>query len=293
MAIQLRDRLPDAASERRDRRLASEIGRHARLELAFGCRNGRTVVTHAYAEPPFQVGRGFDIDGALYLIIVCSGPGIFAGDHLRQAISVERGARVVLVSQSALQVHPSDAEEPARLHHTYVIDDDGELQCHWDPLIPFADARVAERFDLQLSSGSRLYWSDALMSGRCGRGEAWRFRELVHELRLTVGRTLQYLERYRIAPDERRVDRPWIAADHHYLGTSLAHHDATTAEVAERVHRRLAAIDGVQAGVDLVTPHLLVGRLLSEGGPAFGRARGMFREMVLDAVFGNRFVARR
>ena len=43
-------------------------------------------------------------------------------------------------------------------------------------MIPFAGARLEQRFDL---AGRRrpaaLYWSDALMSGRVSRGEAWRF----------------------------------------------------------------------------------------------------------------------
>ena len=43
----------------RDERSLSVVGRHARLELAFGYRNGRTVLAEAYAEPPFRVGRCF------------------------------------------------------------------------------------------------------------------------------------------------------------------------------------------------------------------------------------------
>src|SRR5207248_2458757 len=110
-------RLPDA-------RVPSQIGREARLELAFERRGGRTVLAHAYAEPPFRIGHGFDVDGALYLIIVCAGPGIFAGDHLSQQISVGRGARVLLASQSALQVRPSAAARPASIDHDYHVAED-------------------------------------------------------------------------------------------------------------------------------------------------------------------------
>ena len=62
----------------RDIRSACDVGRRARLELVFECRRGRTVLAHAYAEPPYRVGRSFDLDGALYVIVVCAGPGIFA-----------------------------------------------------------------------------------------------------------------------------------------------------------------------------------------------------------------------
>ena len=78
-----------AAVTRRDRRAAAAIGRHARLELVFGYRRGRTVLTRAYAEPPFKIGRPVDAGGAAALILVCAAPGVFPGDELRQTVRVE------------------------------------------------------------------------------------------------------------------------------------------------------------------------------------------------------------
>lgn len=289
MRARVSNQLPNA-----DHRSASVIGRHARLELAFRRRRGRTVLAHAYAEPPFRIGRSFDIDGALYLMLVCASPGVFAGDDLRQSVTVERGARVLLASQSALQVHPGRTAEAGRMHQEYTVDDEGELHCHWDPIIPFADARVVQRFDLRLSKSSRLYWSDALMSGRCGRGEAWKFSGLAHELRLSIGGALQYLERYNLRPGDRQAERPWAADDANYMGTSLVYHSAVTSLFVEGVRRRLDAIEHLRAGLDQVESHLVVGRLLARNGPPFARGRGAFRDAVLGAVFERpTLVARR
>ena len=69
-------------------------------------------MAHAYAEPPFRVGRAFELADAAYVIIVCSGPGVFAGDLLTQSVVVHQGARVVLTSQSALQIHPAPGPGP-------------------------------------------------------------------------------------------------------------------------------------------------------------------------------------
>jgi urease accessory protein len=175
--------------------MGAAIGRDARLELVFERRRGRTVIAHAYSEPPYRIGQSFAIDDAAYVIIVCAGPGVFGGDRLRQSIRVGPGARVVLTSQSALQVHPGLQEvgiaelqggvlcNPAILpscnfavvRHDYDVEDEGELHCHWDPVIPFADAALVQQFALALLIRAALYWSDALMSGRASRGEAWRF----------------------------------------------------------------------------------------------------------------------
>src|SRR6266508_7028707 len=125
MPMPIRNRLPDDPITRLpDSRCAAAIGRTARMELVFGARNGRTFVAHSYAEPPFRIGRSFDIDGAAYVILVCSGPGIFAGDALQLSIRVGSGARVVLTSQSALQVHPSATVSPAAIRHHYVVEDE-------------------------------------------------------------------------------------------------------------------------------------------------------------------------
>jgi urease accessory protein len=292
-------RLPDSRS-------AESIGRAARLELVFERRGERTVLTHSYAEPPYRIGRTFDLDGAAYVILVCSGPGVFGGDTLRQSIHVGRGARVVLTSQSALQVHPGlpallpsslpallPSSLPALLHHSYVVEADAELHCHWDPVIPFAGARLQQRFDLQIAESSRLLWGDAVMAGRVSRGEAWQFHSLAHELRLRVGPTLAYLERYTLVPGDRAIERPWMCGAAPYLATALVHHARATSETADALHRQVAGLGGVRGAVDFIAPRLLLARFLAENGAPFGRARASYRTLALRSMFGGTELAGR
>jgi len=273
-----------------DARTVASVGRSARLELSFGVRAGRTVLDHAYAEPPFRIGRAFDLHGAAYVIIVCSGPGVFAGDVLRQTVHVARGARVVLTSQAALQIHPSPVlprRDCAIVQCQYAVEPDGELHCHWDPVIPFAHARVDQRFDIRIADGGRLYWSDALMAGRNSRGEAWQFESLAHELALRADGVLIYLERYRLRPRSRTVVVPWAADAARYVGTSLVYHPGASIDVAERWHQSTrhchAAVD---AAVDLVAPGLIVARVTSADGAPFARFRASYRASALEDIFG-------
>jgi urease accessory protein UreH len=251
----------------------------------FERRGCQTVLAHSYAEPPFRIGSVLTLDGAAYVILVCSGPGIFAGDTLNCTLRVGRGAQVVLTSQSALQVHPSPAPAPARVVHEYDVEEGGELYAHWDPVIPFAEARLDQRFDLRIAAGSRLYWSDALMSGRSARGEAWKFREVGHELRLNVASTLAYLERYRLAPDSRPIVRPWAAGAAQYLATALMHDARAREDRAETLHRQLERLPDVQGAVDAIEPTLIAGRLTAAAGPAFAAARLRLRQWALELIF--------
>ena len=257
----------------RDERVPSVVGRHARLDLAFLYRKGRTVLAHAYAEPPYRVGRWFAEGDGLHMILTSSAPGAFGQDHLQQIVRVGSGARVRLTSQSALQVHPSPDGATAHLRGSYHVEDGAQLHCHWHPLIPFAGAGIDQRIDIDIAGGGYLYWSDALMSGRHARGERWRLASLAHELAVSRDGSLEYLERYRIEPRELAVSRPWAAGDASYLGTTLMTGRPIEPRVVERLHLELGRLGGVRAAADRLDDRVLLVRLLSGSGAAFHEAR--------------------
>jgi urease accessory protein len=266
-----------------DRRAAGQIGRHARLELVFAERGGRTVLAHAYAEPPYRVVPGFDHPFGLHVIVASSAPGVFGGDALEQSVIVEAGARVLLTSQSATQLHPDRAGRPAGLRGRYIVGDGGSLRCDWDPLIPFAGAALTHQIAIELAGEARLMWMDATMTGRAGRGERWRMASLEHELRLVHDGRLEYLERYAIRPEgsaragSHTLTLPWIAGNADYFGTAIVGGADHPRELAERLHLELAAAGEVEAAADALSDWLVVVRMLSASGTAFHRARALLR----------------
>ena len=262
-----------AEARRRDERPRAVVGRHARVDLDFRYRNGRTVLAEAYVEPPFRVGRWFADGDGIHMILASSAPGAFGHDRLQQSVHVGCGARVRLTSQSAIQVHPSPDGATARLRSVYRVDDDAQLHCDWHPVIPFAEARLDQRIRIDIAGGGCLYWSDALMSGRQARGERWRFASLAHEIAVSRDGSLEYLERYRIQPGEVDVSRPWAAGEASYLGTTLMSGRPIEADAAARLHEELGGFGGVRAAADFLDERLLLVRLLSKDGPAFHDAR--------------------
>jgi len=219
------------------------------------------------------VGACFEERDGLHMIMASSAPGMFGGDCLDQHIDVGPGARVRLTSQSAIQVHASPDGDSARLRSVYDVAGDGELRCQWDPLIPFADARLEQQIAVRLSPEACLEWSDALMSGREARGERWSFGSIEHELRVSRCNRLEYLERYGIAPADGRVAGPWVAGGASYFGTTLLSGWERKAEEIETLHRTLAAIEGIQAAADLLDHRLLLVRIAAASGRAFREAR--------------------
>jgi len=274
-----------------DRRSPGQVGRDARLELVFAVRGGKTVLAHAYAEPPFRVLPGFDRPFGLHVIIASSAPGVFGADALDQSVIVESGARVLLTSQSAMQVHPHPCGRPARLRGRYVVKDGGALHCDWDLLIPFAGAALDHQVTIDLAGEARLTWMDATMAGRAGRGERWQMSSLVHELRLVHDGRLEYLERYAIRPDgpaeagrhvatagRHGLTATWIAGQADYFGTAIVKGVGPARAVAEQLHFELAAVADVEAAADALSDSLVVVRMLSASGAAFHRARDLVRQ---------------
>jgi len=236
------------------------------------------VLAEAYAEPPFRVGRWFAEGDGLHMIMTSSAPGVFGHDRLQQVVRVGSGARVRLSSQSALQVHPSPDGAPAVFQSSYHVADGAHLHCHWDPLIPFTDARLDQRIELNIVGGGYLYWSDALMSGRHARGERWTFASLTHEIAVSRDGSLEYLERYRIQREELLASRSWAAGDASYLGTTLMTGRLIEPDVAERLHIELGRLSGVRAAADRIHERVLLVRLLSASGPSFHEARHRIRD---------------
>ena len=265
-----RQRLPTL-----DRRAVAEVGRRARLELVFSRRRGRTVLTHGYAEPPFRLGALLpDSDGAR-MILAWSAPGVFDGDALEQQVHVERSASVSLTSQSALQAHPSPGRAIARMHTIVDVEEGAALRCEWDPLIPFPGARISQRYDVRLAPSAALFWSDAFMSGREGRGERWEFGTLEHELAVSCGASLAYLERYHLEPRTQPLTAPWVASDSCYFGTVLS--SGRVLQAPDRLQRELSSFDGLRAAVDTLDPGLTLVRLMATRGTPFHEARALVR----------------
>jgi len=268
---------------RRDFRDAAAVGRRARLELEFEVRGGRTIIAHAYAEPPYRV-RAFDMAGTAYVIVVCSGPGVFPGDSLEQVVHVGRGARAVLTSQAALQVHPGNGP-PATIGHEYRVAPEGELHCHWDPMIPFTAASVSQRLCIDADAGARLYWSDAMMAGRLGRGEAWRFAEVAHDLQLRIGGELKYLERFRLDPRRHPLAAPWVAGGAGYFSTTLVKHPDARADTAGAFHRDLQEMSSGLAAVDALEDGLIAARVAASNGAVFAAVRRSLRHAIAESLF--------
>ncbi len=265
-----------------DRRGASAVGRHARLEMTFERRAGRTVLVRSYAEPPLRVGGCFDVGDYVHVMLATTAPGVFGGDRFKQIVHVGPGACVRLTSQSSQQVHPSVSGAPAVVRTAFLVEPGGRLDCRWHPVIPFAGSHLDQAVEIRLAEGARLAWSDAFTAGRTARGERWAFRTLAHELKVWRGEILEYLERCRIVPDAADPARMFAGSDWVLFGTVLRCGVPEAPECLERLHHVLIALPGISAGVDGLSVGSTLVRLAGGSPPPFHHARRLVEAALLD-----------
>lgn len=94
------------------------------------------------------------------------GPGLLAGDRYRVEIHVGKGARAVVLHQSAGRVHRMAPGRKASQHVRILVEEDGELEYYPGLGIPYPDAEIHQRTEVLLSPGSRFGWFEIWTTGR-------------------------------------------------------------------------------------------------------------------------------
>ena len=256
----------------------AEVGRRGRFEIAFGFRQGRTIIRHSYCEVPFKITRLLDTGTpeVAHLILMQCTAGLFSGDDLECTICVESGAHVVLTQQSATKIHPpgnSQNGRAARQDMRIYVESGASLAFELEPIIPFAGSRYRQRTRIEVEPGGRLVYWEGLMAGRIGKDEAWKFAEYSSEIKFLADHKLCYLERYSLGSAEPPLSA-WIMKNAGYVGTGLCFRE-NAKDLIEPLHDAMP-----QAGVDLPCPNLSVVRVIEESGPRFHEYRKVFRRIV-------------
>jgi urease accessory protein len=240
----------------------ADVGRRGRMDLSFVLQDGRTILQNSYCEVPFKITRLLNPDSSLaHLILMQCTAGLFGGDDVECSIRVGSGARVRITQQSATRIHPSPLDRPALQRIHVIVEDGAELQLFLEPLIPFANSRLKQRTHLEVGPEGRLWFWEGFMTGRVGRGETWQFRELESETKLTSDGRLLYLDRFRLPLEH--IQSTWTMREGTHMGTALcAGIDAI--RVKNSLHHALPG-----AGVDAISDHLALARIIASSGPEF------------------------
>ncbi len=264
------------------------VGKRGRLDLAFAPVGRTTRLVHGFATAPFVVPRALSVDPSWpemavgYLVMVTG--GIVQGDRLAVRVELRPGAAVHLTTQAATRVYRA-ARNCAIQTIELTVDDDAYLEYWPDPLIPFADARFAQRALLRVGPRATILAREVLVGGRIARGERFQFQlYLAQTIAESLAGQLLFRDALRLAPSEAPLARAGALADFAVLGTVyLLGPHACWDELVETLDGALRSATDVLAGVTL---------LPAEAG-VLARVLGHQTTPVLAALEGIRARARR
>lgn len=142
-----------------------------------------SVVTRAFATSPLRWLMPRNHGHAAWVFSSTFGGGLVDGDAVDVRVDVGDGAALLISTQASTKVYRSPVSG-VRSHLRARVADGGCLVLVPDPLVPFANARSAQRLEFDLAPEATLVLVDWLSSGRRARGERWQFDEVSSVVRI-------------------------------------------------------------------------------------------------------------
>lgn len=247
------------------------------LDLHFGARGGRTVLLRDTQKAPLMIVRPFTLPcGTLMVFIVNPTGGVLGGDHSEIHVRVGRGARALVLTQSATRVQPSPSGEAATQDVTLEVSPGGRLECYPERTIPYAGSAFRQTVRAELGEGAELGLTETLASGRVGSGERLAFHEYESRVEVWRGGRRVFLDALRLRPGEHtRSPGVWGGGD--YLASGVWVGGARVTDWPA-VPGRLATGQAASGAVWL--------RAVAERGPGLDADLGAARESLRRQLFG-------
>jgi urease accessory protein len=193
-----------------------------RLELVFAPGRGGTSLAHAHVSAPLKIVRPFALDGGRALVQVLTlGPGFCAGDHYTLDVTVEPGARAVVIMQAASRVLGMTGESHATQSVNLSVHPGGQLEYYPGLTIPFADSSFVQRVHVAAAADARVGILETWSMGRSSRGEHLRFRRLSSRTTVAVDGAPVYGDAIELEPSLRNVAATGMLENYRYTASGF------------------------------------------------------------------------
>lgn len=178
-----------------------------RLSATAVFRDGQTRLDHLYHSVPFHISKPYWSGSVLLLQVASPTAGLFSGDHLSSAITVQENAALLITNQGASRVHPRTNAD-AVMTQIFHVSAGGWLEIYPELLIPHRGASLMQSTVLTVEQGGRAFVAEMLAPGRAASGESYEYEKLDWRFRLIHGGVPLVIERAEIKSET----IPWMFA---------------------------------------------------------------------------------
>ena len=213
-----------------------------RLELVFTPDGERTSLTHARVVAPLKIVRPFALeDGRALVQMLTLGPGLCGGDCSAIDVTVEAGARAVLVAQSASRILGMSDGLAAAQTVRLTVRSGGQLEYYPGLTIPFPGSSFVQRVHVAAEAGARVGVLESWAMGRSGCGEYLQFRRVFSHTTFEVDGTPIYSDVVDLEPGSANLAGAGILDNHRYLASGYWYGATLAAPIARRADQLLLA----------------------------------------------------
>jgi urease accessory protein len=187
-----------------------------------------------------------------------------AGDSCAIDVTVEPGARAVVIMQSASRLLGMPDGAHATQSVTLTVRGDGQLEYYPGLTIPFADSHFVQRVHARADAGSRLGVLETWATGRTGCGEYLRFRRLSSRTTIAVDGAFAYADALELNPALTNVAGTGVLEGYRYIASGFWHGAALGSADAA------LPFDGALMAIGQTAPDQVYLRALAMDGYALG-----------------------
>ena len=227
-------------------------GKNGVLEATLARENGgETRLVRDYVKVPYHLTGTLDTDSAPGLAtLVTQEPtgGVAQGDRHRLDVTARPTARAHVTTQSATKVHSMHANY-AHLDATLTAESGAHLEYLPGATIVNEDARCLQTVSVDLAEDAVVVVGDVLVPGGLSAHETFGFDHYHARVEARCDGRLLCADAVDLRPSDRNPRDPATVGEYDVVGSLYVFAPSEDgASLADAVHDRLVACDGVRAG---------------------------------------------
>lgn len=238
------------------------------LKIEVEEREGQSFLRDAYVTQPFRIAPvgQYKSDGASYLMIMSSSPGILSGDAYDIQVNVKEKARLQLQSQSYQRLF--NMEGSASQIMSVKIDKGASFSYVPHPVVPHEASTFKSINRVSIDDDCELTFSEIITCGRKHHGEEFKYAHFQNLLEVYHHDRLILKDNVLLRPDIMPLSAMGLLEGFTHQGT-LVYLNTKNEDVEDHIehfYKELEELENVSFGISALEAKGFVIRILGNGG---------------------------
>lgn len=238
------------------------------LKIEVEEREGTSFLRDAYVTQPFRiipVGQ-YTSDGASYLMIMSSSPGILSGDNHEIGVNIKKNARLQLQTQSYQRLF--NMEENASQTMEVKMHKNTSFSYVPHPVVPHESSTFKSHIKVAMEDGCDLTISEIITCGRKHYGEEFKYSHFQNLLEVFHQDRLIMKDNVLLVPEIMPLESMGLLEGYSHQGT-LVYINTKNKDVGaliEYFFSELELLEHVSFGISALQTNGFAIRILGNGG---------------------------